>query len=547
LNRQITAGSKATDEPKKWNVGGPKPTDEQSRIVEAVCRDSDLSINALAGTGKTTTLKMIADELTSRRGHYIAFNRAIVDEARSKFPSTIQCVTAHGLAFRAVGHRYKGRLKSPQVSADHLAEHFGVESFSFKASGDSFEFEPAQVARIAERTVHRFCKSVESDLELQHVPTVPLIRVGNETERRFQSVVLEIAAKMWSDLLATQGLMRFSHDHYLKMWQLTKPTIPGDIVLFDEAQDADPVMLDVVNAQEGSQLVYCGDTYQSIYEWRGAIDALSLVNVDEALWLTQSFRFGDEIAQVANNFLNLLDSPAKVRGLPSMVSTVGEVVDPAAILCRTNYGVIVSLTEAQSAGQRAALLGNVREDLQAFARGCARLMEGQRTGHPELAPFKDWQAALKWATDEEESASDIAMRIRLVNSIGALKLLRTLDDVVEEDEADVIVSTAHRAKGREWDSVRLAGDYKHPADMSEDELKLTYVSVTRARRELDISNLPTANGEPPRLFQNQLGGSQVASRPKRQRPPINSTVMAPKPVERHGVVGRLLKTNTDDR
>jgi hypothetical protein len=35
------------------------------------------------------------------------------------------------------------------------------------------------------------------------VPTVPLIRVGNETERRFQSVVLEIAAKMWSDLLAT--------------------------------------------------------------------------------------------------------------------------------------------------------------------------------------------------------------------------------------------------------------------------------------------------------------------------------------------------------
>jgi superfamily I DNA/RNA helicase len=293
--------------------------------------------------------------------------------------------------------------------------------------------------------------------------------------------------------------------------------------------------------------VYCGDTYQSIYEWRGAIDALSLVNVDEALWLTQSFRFGDEIAQVANNFLNLLDSPAKVRGLPSMVSTVGEVVDPAAILCRTNYGVIVSLTEAQSAGQRAALLGNVREDLQAFARGCARLMEGQRTGHPELAPFKDWQAALKWATDEEESASDIAMRIRLVNSIGALKLLRTLDDVVEEDEADVIVSTAHRAKGREWDSVRLAGDYKHPADMSEDELKLTYVSVTRARRELDISNLPTANGEPPRLFQNQLGGSQVASRPKRQRPPINSTVMAQKPVERHGVVGRLLKTNTDDR
>lgn len=521
-------------------AGRLTPTSEQELIVDSVRRDRDVSINALAGTGKTTTLKLIADSLAPRRGHYVAFNRAIVAEARSKFPESINCVTAHGLAFRAVGHRYQSRLQSPRVSVQHLAKHFGVESFSFEANGDSFELEPAQMARVAERTVYRFCKSIDNNIGAEHVPIIPLLRVGKATEQHYRASVVEVAAQMWADLLKPQGHMKFMHDHYLKMWQLTKPTIPGDILLFDEAQDADPVMLDVVNSQSGTQLVYCGDTYQSIYEWRGATDALSLVNVDEMLWLTQSFRFGSNIADAANRFLDMLDSPEHVRGLDSLESRVGLVAQPDAILCRTNYGAIVSLTEAQAAGRRAALLGNVKESLQEFARGSLRLMKGQRTGHPELAPFKDWQSALKWAEDEDESASDTAMLIRLIDGVGAGSLLRTLDNVVEEDVADVVVSTAHRAKGREWNKVRLAGDYKHPADMSTDELKLTYVSVTRAKLELDISELPRTPGEAPRFFSRSRAGASVQGRKKRLRAPIGSSTNNSKSVKNRGALGRLL-------
>ncbi|MBF6171113.1 UvrD-helicase domain-containing protein [Nocardia blacklockiae] len=63
---------------------------------------------------------------------------------------------------------------------------------------------------------------------------------------------------------------------------------------------------------------------------------------------------------------------------------------------------------------------------------------------------------------------------------------------------DVIISTAHKAKGLEWDSVRVGDDFKGPVTdpqsgelimPSHEELCLAYVAVTRARRTLDPGGL----------------------------------------------------------
>jgi len=73
-----------------------RQTEEQRAAVEAFTRGDHLVIQAGAGTGKTTTLRMLA-EATSERGLYIAFNRAIADEAKRKFPRNIECRTAHSM------------------------------------------------------------------------------------------------------------------------------------------------------------------------------------------------------------------------------------------------------------------------------------------------------------------------------------------------------------------------------------------------------------------------------------------------------------------
>lgn len=529
---------------KKKFAANLSPTEEQHQIITAIYGTGDIAVNALAGTGKTTTLRLISNAVHPKRGHYIAFNKAIVDEAKSKFSSNINCVTAHGLAYRSVGYRFKKRFDSPRVSWKDLASYFEIEGFGFKSPTGSHYFEPFQMAKYASAVVSSFCKSTAAEIGIEHVPLIPLVQVSEEVRNEFCVRVVLGAQSMWTDLLEVDGHMKFEHDHYLKMWQLGTPVIPGDIILFDEAQDADPVMLDVVNSQQ-AQLVYCGDTYQSIYEWRGAKDALSFVNVDERYWLTQSFRFGPEIAEIGNQFLRRLGAPKEVKGLESIQSTVGMLTRPNAVLCRTNFGAIISLRELQSQGRKTALMGNVKESLLEFTRGCIELKDGRRTGHPELGLFQNWGEALDWARDEDESASNTTMLIRLVESIGAEAMLRTLRLAVDEQSADVVITTAHKAKGREWDCVRLAGDFKHPDDMDSDELRLLYVSVTRARKHLDITQLPEQQGDKPRLFDySRISASRdETGEVKKRRPPIDfnktSSSVGPSP-QRRGIIQRLL-------
>ncbi|MFX8098481.1 UvrD-helicase domain-containing protein, partial [Acinetobacter baumannii] len=82
-----------------------------------------------------------------------------------------------------------------------------------------------------------------------------------------------------------------SHDVYVKLWQLSRPTIPADYILFDESQDANGLMLSVLRRQS-AQVIYVGDPYQQIYEWRGAVNAMDHIKAQKRA-LTLSFRFGE--------------------------------------------------------------------------------------------------------------------------------------------------------------------------------------------------------------------------------------------------------------
>ena len=91
------------------------PTAEQQRAIDLSLEGIDLKIEAAAGSGKTSTLVEIGKAKSTQRGLYICFNRANADEAKTRFPSHVQCRTAHSLAFGPVGTKYKSRLKGRLV------------------------------------------------------------------------------------------------------------------------------------------------------------------------------------------------------------------------------------------------------------------------------------------------------------------------------------------------------------------------------------------------------------------------------------------------
>jgi hypothetical protein len=464
-----------------------KPTEEQAKVISAAKSGQDLVVQALAGTGKTTTLKLLAEALSEKRGTYIAFNKAIVDEAQSKFPSNVKCRTAHSLAYGQVGYKFQKRINShSRVTFRQIGEWLDAEKIGFTHNKVSYVVDSAQIANLALATISNFCKSVDFEISNQHVEIPFLASFDKKQTKMFQKEILPFAQKGWEDLQKSEGFLKFDHDYYLKMWQLGTPRISGEFILFDEAQDADPVMLSIVEAQTHAQRIYCGDEYQAIYEWRGAENALSKVKVDQHLWLTQSFRFGDAIAEEANDILSFLEAPVKVKGYSSVISVIKPLIKPKAILCRTNAGVIKHVMEELGKNRKVAIIGRTQELIE-FAEACAQLQKGIRTGHRELAPFTSWSEAKQYVASYPDETHEIKTMIDLVERFGVEALIIALKKVVPESESDVLVSTAHRAKGREWDSVKLAGDYLHPIDMDTEDLRLAYVSVTRAINSLDMT------------------------------------------------------------
>lgn len=181
---------------------------------------------------------------------------------------------------------------------------------------------------------------------------------------------------------------------------------------------------------------------------------------------------------------------------------------PEAILCRTNVGAMAEVIGQLETGRRVALAGGGHA-LSALARAAHDLEAGRRTGHPELMLFETW-AELREYAESDPAGRDLLPLAELVDAHGTEALLHALDQLSPEGSAEVTVSTAHRAKGREWASVRIADDFTGPDDLDEpgedgtplpgpvdpDEARLAYVAVTRARSLLDIGGLSWINSHP---------------------------------------------------
>jgi len=468
------------------------PTAEQQAIVEAYGASKNLVIEAGAGTGKTSTLRMTAAARPKRRATYIAYNRAIADDARRSFPPNVQCATAHSLAFRAVGRQFRHRLNGPRMPARMTAKLLRVDPLRVS---EDVVLTAQQVARLVTDTVARFCYSADPDPHGGHVPALP---GANSPAARavLRQALVPLARKAWADLSHPNGELKFTHDCYLKLWQLSGPVLDADTVFLDEAQDANPLIADIVERQTHAQRVLVGDRCQAIYGWRGAIDAMRDFHADARLALSQSFRFGEPIATEANKWLQILQAPLRLGGADHVHSAVGPLGAVDAVLCRTNAEAVSQLMSAAGNGRRVALVGG-GADIRRLAEAAIDLQAGRPTSHPELMAFTSWGMVQEYV-DQEETGSDLKVFVQLIDRHGPEVIIDTTDRLVDERYASLVVSTAHKAKGREWPRVRIAQDFREPkgenANIAPADAMLAYVAVTRARHGLDRDGLAWVDG-----------------------------------------------------
>lgn len=469
------------------------PTAEQDAALETDVAGGNLKIKAYAGAGKTATLRMIALRRASQRGRYLAFNRDIAQEAKGRFPSNVICQTVNSLAFNSVNRGLTAKLAYAKEPPHHLAERYGLEPVTTPVIiGKTAVVSAFQLGRMIADGTSRFCRSAQSVPEAWHIPVDEKIEPHAADELR--KMLLPHVLRHWEESTNPAAMAGISPDVYMKVWEQSDPRINSDFILFDEAQDSDGLMLSVLRRQRHAQVIYVGDPYQQIYEWRGAVNAMEHIKAPECA-LTESFRFGPDFATLASKILLLLGERVPLLGQPGIESVLVEDPDakPAvdAILCRKNSTVIAALAEGIAAGHKVAVRTNL-EEIMAFAEGAERLMRGERAyGPAALTLFESWRDVQEYA--KSHAGRDLQALVTIIEDGGAAQLKRLLRSVTPEEQADYVVSTVHRAKGLEWNRVKVMGDFRFRTDewgrttLADDEKRLLYVALTRARTLLDVS------------------------------------------------------------
>lgn len=466
------------------------PTPQQQNVRDARAAGQDVVVQAVAGAGKTSTLRFLADDFQAegKHGIYTAFNKAIVASAKGKFGDNVNPRTTYGMAWDAGGYAYKRTLDIKNQGLGDVARILNIRGPLYLGS-DRAPLGKAKVARQVIATIDAFCMSADDELGAKHVPAIP---GAEDAHAHIAAEVLPFAQRAWADMARpATGQLRTKPGLYFKRWALSHPRIPVDFLMVDESQDTDAVLAGVLAEQDHLQRILVGDSAQAIYGWRGCVDIMDSFPDARVCHLTRSFRFGHEVADIANLFMRQIGTDVRVEGFDGRTSTIGKVDAPDAVLTRTNAGAVGEAMRAAADGVKVHLAG-AGDKVRAIAKAASELMQGETPWHEELQAFRSWDDVMRYVEDGTAS-TELETAARLIDENGIADVLAAVENAVDARYADRIITTAHKCKGLEWSRVAIGADWKAPKDRAEpvpaDYAMVGYVAVTRAMDHLDLGSL----------------------------------------------------------
>jgi len=459
-------------------------TIEQQLIVACdLAPGESLKVVAFAGTGKTSTLVEYAYARPHLRFLYLAFNKSVQLEAAQKFPGNVTARTSHSLAFGVKGYPHKDRL---------------VSGFRASTVMDALELEKFEDAKFTIDTLNHYLISASPKVARQHIPyqAKPFYEQIKAPMPDFVALANRLGRLMCDNSDERIGML---HDGYLKLYQLSNPILHYDCILLDEAQDINPVTSAFVMVQarpgykpKASSIIIVGDTHQQIYSFRGAKDTLENIQTTKTLFLTQSFRFDNKVARIANMVLGIFKGERKKvvgtslakTGKPEwdpdhytvIARTNAAIFDKAAKLCRTKkIGFIGGIN-----GYR---LGTIQDVYHLYAHQHNRIMD------PFIKRFADYSDLKSYIEAVEDVELQSVCRVVENYTFSIPGLIRIIKEkAVDAKDAQVLLTTAHKSKGLEWPNVHLMGDFQplmdkdnlvDPKGLEPDEFNLVYVAMTR--------------------------------------------------------------------
>ena len=500
---------------------------------------SHLIIEALAGTGKTTTLveglkamrglepsidpspqqaaiwQELADTEPTATVAFVAFNKSIATELQRRVPANVQAMTMHSMGMQAVRKMF-GKVRVNQWRVDdilsslmgkdirELRKEFPVAVRAIKELVGLCklnlvdENDPEFTSRLGELIAHH---EVDVNGSAQMVTSL-VPQVLTECRNVDEDWCIDFNDMVWLPVALNMPMERF------------------DLLMVDEAQDLNRCQ-QALARRAGDRLVFCGDPHQAIYGFAGA-DSESMRRLEAELGdtdrgvrtlpLTVTRRCPVAVVAEANTIIEGFEAHESNeqgavtraalpnRDNPTAPNYTERVQSGDMILCRCNAPLVSECFRFLRAGKRADILG------RDIGQGLIRTVEKMKAKDiPDLVEkLDDWRhqeetKELKKRNPSEGRIININDRYAclVVFAEGATTPQQVTDrikDVFKEgkDAKGIRLSSIHKAKGLEANRVFLlepeTATVPHPmakaAWQVEQEWNLRYVAITRAQREL---------------------------------------------------------------
>lgn len=470
------------------------PTQEQEEILKAFKGTRVLKINAVAGSGKSSTLKLLAED-NKEPSLYVCFNKSIAQEAQEKFPEHVECRTTHSLAYAEYGkillhklQRPVGAYKNVAGTPSEIALYYKIKEYPC----DAESIQPNAIASLVKQVVNRYQNSAEDTITKVLLPYADIAILKKEhpvlDTQDFGTVILRYAKKLWNDRSDPSSPVLATHDTYLKLWQLSKPVLNYSIIYLDEGQDSNPTVLDIIKRQTQSKICIVGDTFQSIYAFRQAINAMEMIDAPSKV-LSKSFRYGQDIADIGTF---IIENRIAIKGNENINSKVETVRSKQyTMIFRTNSALLEEAVQLLKKGKDVFCDADTKGFVKKLQSAEALYkFDFKNVKHEDIAPYSTWNE-LGIAADDDPELHRVQ---KVIESGKARAFIKSLQEVSTRNKADIILTTAHKSKGQEWDNVIIAGDFpiklildpKEETTFWEQERNLFYVACTRAINSLEL-------------------------------------------------------------
>ncbi len=481
---------------------------QQQEILDT---QGNISINGIAGSGKTTILPLYFQANSKKKILYLVPNKFIMKKAKALYRdlglNKVRVETPYTLAWKRIGHK-KISVRDHEYSPFEIKKILNLDTID--------PIQDLKIANYVGKLLKCYCNS--KAIKLSELNFEKSLFDSNELQYYWKN-----AETIWlhtSTLIKkiSEGEIPCYHEYYLKLYLLTEPNLQSELILLDNGHDVSPCIYEVFNNQNAIKVVM-GDEHQQYRQNDFFINSLHLNNF-KSLNLEKSFRYNQIIANQVRWVLARKKKLFENFEAP-VITGIGpsEMTGNHAVIGRTKSGLLSKAIDQvfiQNEVDDFYFEGEFK-DYYTHRNG-ANVNDIQALYLKENARIRDpFIRSLKSFTNLEEYVARVGDPeyeglMNLVKEFGKdlptiiRKIKKRIGPINEQKHKNLIYSTLSFAREKTYDEVTLLNDFmgirkdiKEEVDIDyaflEKEFNLLYTASSKAK--VKLNNLTDTDDDSP--------------------------------------------------